>query len=143
MPASAPPAAIKSLIPMLSVANLALTRAFYCDRLGFKVLGSFGNPEPVWNMLGRDGVKLMFNFPGGYIETDLPRRAKDFQIYYFYPDDVRALHAEWRAKGLPVGDLRVTHYGMREFELRDPDGYWLWFGENTSDPPTVTECEES
>ena len=73
---------------------------------------------------------------------NLPRRAKDFQIFYFYPDDVRALHADWKAKGLAVTDLRVTGQGMREFELRDPDGYWLWFGQDTSDPPTVSECDE-
>ena len=71
-------------------------------------------------MLRRDGVSLMFNFPGDYIEADLPRRAKDFQIYYIYPDDLAALHAEWKAKGVAVTDLRVTSYGMKEFELRDP-----------------------
>lgn len=135
-------ASLKTLIPMLSVTDLKRTTAFYCNDLGFTVVNTAtmpGETEPVWVMLRRDGVSLMFNFPGSYIETDLPRRAKDFQIYYAYPDDVMALHAEWRAKGVPVGDLRVTTYGMREFELRDPDGYWLWFGEPTSDPPTQSE----
>ena len=28
---------------------------------------------------------------------------------------------------------------MKEFELRDPDGYWLWFGEDTDDAPTIEE----
>lgn len=126
---------------MLSVSDLERTMTFYCDQLGFKVLNTStmpGETEPVWCMLGRDGVKLMFNFPGRYIETDLPRRAKDFQIYYFYPEDVAALHAAWTAKGLPVTDLRVTTYCMKEFELRDPDGYWLWFGQETKEAPTVT-----
>ena len=141
MPVDPGAAKLASLIPMLSVSDLARTMAFYCDQLGFKVINTFGSPKPVWCMRGRDNVKLMFNFPGSYIETDLPRRAKDFQIFYFYPDDVLALHAAWRAKGLAVTDLRVTGYGMREFELRDPDGTWLWFGEDTSDPPTVTDGE--
>jgi hypothetical protein len=26
---------------------------------------------------------------------------------------------------------------MREFELRDPDGHWLWFGEATTDAPSL------
>ncbi|KAB2912201.1 MAG: hypothetical protein F9K29_19985 [Hyphomicrobiaceae bacterium] len=38
-------------------------------------------------------------------------------------------HAAWKSKGLSVDGLRVTDYGMTEFELRDPDGYWLWFGQ--------------
>lgn len=123
---------LKSLIPLLSVADLRRTMDFYCNELGFTVANTStmpGETEPVWCMLRRDSVSLMFNFPGSYINNDLPRRAKDFQIYYVYPDDVRALHAAWKAKGLAVSELRVTTYGMREFELRDPDGYWLWFGE--------------
>ncbi len=134
---------LRTLIPMLSVSDLKRTMGFYCDRLGFKVLNTYGttygSADPVWCMLGRDGVKLMFNFPGAYIETDLPCRAKDFQIFYFYPDDVQALHAEWSATGVALTPLRVTHYGMREFEIRDPDGYWLWFGADTSDPPTTVD----
>ena len=155
------PPKLTGLIPMLSVADLERTRAFYCELLGFEVVNEFGSPPApvagpsgrgpegkgqlkapekiVWCMLRRDGVRLMFNRPEDGFESKLPYRAKDFQIYYIYPDDVRGLHAAWQAKGVPVSDLRVTGYGMREFELRDPDGYWLWFGQSTGDPPTVEE----
>jgi hypothetical protein len=30
---------------------------------------------------------------------------------------------------------RLT-YGMQEFELRDPDGHILWFGQETDERPT-------
>jgi catechol 2,3-dioxygenase-like lactoylglutathione lyase family enzyme len=132
-------ARLNRLTPMLSVADLKGTIAFYCDQLGFRCVGTFGDPDPVWCHLQRDGVSLMFNQPPAHEIRDLPRRAKDFQVYYFYPDDVVALHADLKAKGLPVTDLRVTIYKMKEFELRDPDGYWLWFGQDTDEPPTVTE----
>src|SRR5690242_13948392 len=124
---------LTSLIPMLSVADLQRTMRFYCDELGFRVVNTFGNPDPVWCMLRRDGVSVMFNQPPAEEMSDVPRRAKDFQIYYFYPDDVTALHRALRQKNLAVTDLRVTVYGMKEFELRDPDGYWLWFGQDTSE----------
>ena len=130
---------LNQLIPMLSVTDLKRTIAFYRDRLGFRVLNTFGEPDPVWCMLARDKIKLMFNQPQAEEMAELPRRAKDFQIFYFYPDDVVALHAGWKAAGLDVTDLRVTIYGMKEFELRDPDGYWLWFGQDTDEAPTVTE----
>jgi catechol 2,3-dioxygenase-like lactoylglutathione lyase family enzyme len=132
-------AQITTLIPMLSVSDLKRTMAFYCDRLGFAIVNTFGGPEPVWCMLGRDGIKLMFNQPPAEEMMELPRRAKDFQIYYFYPDDVVSLHQAWKGAGLPVSDLRVAIYGMKEFELRDPDGYWLWFGQSTDEPATVAE----
>jgi catechol 2,3-dioxygenase-like lactoylglutathione lyase family enzyme len=124
---------------MLSVTDLRRTIDFYCNELGFRCAGTFGDPDPVWCHLERDAVDLMFNQPPAAEMADLPRRAKDFQVYYFYPDDVAALHAAWKGKGLPVTDLRVTDYGMKEFELRDPDGYWLWFGQPSSDPVTVRE----
>jgi hypothetical protein len=110
--------------------------SFYGERLGFDVLNSFGEPEPRWCMLGRDGVRIMFNQPPQDELETLPQRAKDFQVFYFYPDDVAALHAAWKSAGLPVSELRVTDYQMKEFELRDPDGYWLWFGQETSEAPT-------
>ena len=49
------------------------------------------------------------------------------------------LRAAWERDGLAVTDLRVTVYGMKEFELRDPDGHWLWFGQATDEAPTVRE----
>ncbi len=133
------PAKLDTLIPMLSVSDLKRTTAFYCDRLGCRCINSAGGSEPVWCMLERDGVRMMFNQPPEVTGTERPQRARDFQIYYFYPDDVVSLHAELERDGLPVTGLRVTAYCMREFELRDPDGYWLWFGQYTTDPPT--ECE--
>lgn len=130
---------LTSLIPMLSVSDLKRTMSFYCDRLGFQRVNTFGKPDPVWCMLARDGVRIMFNQPPAEEMRELPRRAKDFQIYYFYPDDVVALHHAWTGDDLPVTDLRVTIYGMKEFELRDPDGYWLWFGQSTTEAPTVAD----
>jgi uncharacterized glyoxalase superfamily protein PhnB len=57
-------------------------------------------------------------------------------IYYYYPEDVVALPAEVKRKASPESDLRVTFYGMKEFEVRDPDGHILWFGQGTDEVPT-------
>ena len=130
---------LNALVPMLSVSDLKRTMSFYRDRLGFHVVNTFGDPEPRWCMMDRDGVRIMFNQPPSQEMAKLPQHAKDFQIFYFYPDDVVTLHSDWNRGGLPVTDLRVTFYGMKEFELRDPDGYWLWFGQSSSDPPTVED----
>lgn len=130
---------LKSLTPMLSVADLRRTMAFYCDRLGFLVAAQFGEPDPVWCTLRRDGFTLMFNQPPAADMESMPPGAKDRQVYYFYPDNVAALHHRWKTDALPVTDLRVTEYRMLEFELRDPDGYWLWFGQETDKPATVRE----
>jgi catechol 2,3-dioxygenase-like lactoylglutathione lyase family enzyme len=54
---------LKSLVPMLSVVDLKRTVAFYCGELGFRCRSKFGDPDPVWCHLERDGVSLMFNQP--------------------------------------------------------------------------------
>jgi catechol 2,3-dioxygenase-like lactoylglutathione lyase family enzyme len=131
-------ARLTQLRPMLAVTDLQRTMAFY-QQCGFEVMGAFGNP-PVWCELHRDGQAVMFNAPPrDSVVRDVPRSSKDYQIFYFNADDVVALHAEFKAKGLPVSDLRVAIYQMKEFELRDPDDYWMWFGQPTDDPPTVDE----
>ena len=91
-------------------------------------------------MLERDRVSIMFNAPPrADVERDVPRKSKDYQVFYIDPDDVVALHGQLKEAGVEVTDLRVTVYGMKEFEVRDPDGYWLWFGQESTEPPTVRE----
>jgi catechol 2,3-dioxygenase-like lactoylglutathione lyase family enzyme len=124
---------------MLAVTDLQRTIAFYTQKLGFHLGDTFGEP-PVWCTLYRDGQEMMFNAPPcDSVVRDVPRSSKDYQIFYSNVDDVAALHAEFKSRGVAVTELRVTIYGMKEFEVRDPDDYWLWFGQSTDEPPTVTE----
>lgn len=131
------PARVTNLRPMLAVTDLPETVRFYVERLGFNCCGLFGNP-PVWAELERNGTAIMFNAPPG-VARDVPRKSKDYQVFYFNSDDLLALHAEFKSRGVAVSDLRVTIYGMKEFEVRDPEGYWLWFGQPTDEPPTMRE----
>ena len=77
--------------------------------------------------------------PADAVRRDVPRSSKDYQVFYVNTTDVAALHAEYKGRGVAVSELRVTVYGMKEFEVRDPDDYWLWFGQPTDEPPTVKE----
>lgn len=130
---------LTSIRPMLAVIDLPRTIAFYCEKLGFVCVSTFGQP-PVWCTLHRDGQELMFNAPPREsVVRDVPPKSKDYQIFYCNSEGVVALRDEFKSRGVMVTDLRVTLYGMKEFEVRDPDGYWLWFGEPTDDAPTVTE----
>jgi catechol 2,3-dioxygenase-like lactoylglutathione lyase family enzyme len=130
---------ITSIRPMLAVTDAQRTIRFYCEKLGFACVDTFGDP-PRWCALRRDGQEMMFNSPPPEcIRRDVPRPSKNYQIFYFNSDDVVALRDEFKSRGVAVSDLRVTVYGMKEFEVRDPDDYWLWFGQPTDEPPTVTE----
>lgn len=132
-------ARLRELRTMLAVTDLPATVRFYVEKLGFNCCGLFGNP-PVWAEVERDGVAMMFNAPPReYVERDVPRKSRDYQIYYLNVDDAGGLREELASRGVAVSELRVTMYGMKEFEVRDPDGHWLWFGQPTDEAPTVKE----
>ena len=132
-------ATVTNLRPMLAVTDLSATVRFYVEKLGFNCNAMHGNP-PVWAEVERNGTSIMFNTPPREcIDRDVPRSARDYQIFYLDVSDAGALHAELRARGVAVSELRVAFYGMKEFEVRDPDGHWLWFGQPTDEPPTVRE----
>lgn len=124
---------LESLRPMLNVADLAATIAFYTERLGFSCRATWGDDaeHPTWCHLERDNVSLMFaefhrHGPG---DDDHEHTAELSGCIYLYPDDVDALHTELMGRGLVVewGPETMPH-GMREFGVHDPDGYTLVFG---------------
>ena len=57
-------------------------------------------------------------------------RSKDV-AFYFWSSEVAKLRERFIQEGLDVGDLHETYYGMRQFALRDPDGYHLVLQEAT------------
>ena len=128
----------QNLTPMLGVSSIRNTITFY-EKLGFKVNSTFGEgSEPCWVHMEAGKAQLMFY----QLESDCKERsaAKDDMIFYLYPEvDVVTCQQQLKTAGLSVSDLRVTVYQMKEFELRDPDNYAIWYGQETDEPPTVPE----
>jgi len=120
------------LRPMLAAVDLDRTMRFWTSLLGFRVVAVFASPgaaAPVWCHLARDAAHLMFNQVPADRFPEHDRRARDVQSHYLNVTNVAALHAACLERGLPVSDLRVTIYGMREFEFRDPDDHRFIVGE--------------
>ena len=132
---------LKCLIPMLSVANVEKSIAFYQDALDFDVLNRYEHDGCLqWAMVKSDNTELMFAHCDASQGILIPATKEDL-VLYFYPDDVEALHVSLKDKGYPVSELRVTFYGMKECDLIDPDGYQLSFGQET-DEPASDQCDE-
>ena len=50
---------------------------------------------------------------------------------FFETDDVQAMHAAIRRRGGEASDVeKVNWIKMQMFELRDPDGHTVWFGQS-------------
>lgn len=115
------------LVPSLLVKDLGATFAFY-ERLGFSRTGVL--PEegvPIWGEVTRDGVVLQFY-------TDPPQGTPATPLcsgtFYFYPSDVQALAEELRDATPFAWGPEIMDYGMREFAVQDPNGYFLAFTES-------------
>lgn len=129
---------IKNMTPMLSVASIQKTLDFYKDILDFDIIDQFEEDGSIkWACIESGDIEMMFSQQSESAKSN-PSKKKGI-VLYFYVEDVQELHSNLRNKGYETADLRVTIYGMREFQLEDPDGYELWLAEPTTDPPTVRE----
>lgn len=130
---------LNDMISMLTVVDIHKSLKFYQDALGFERL----SPDEAlfewkWAIIRSGKVELMLSQGKGPVH---PEGEHDYNaVFYFYPDNVEALYERLSSEGFPVTDLIVTFYGMKEFSLKDPDGHFLSFGEDTDEPPT--ECED-
>lgn len=126
---------LNALHPMLSVADINNSLEFYERALGFERLNTDKELEEwKWAHIKSGNVALMLSQSGSPVH---PEGEHDFNVlFYFYPDDVEALHAKLSEAGFPVTELTVTFYGMKEFLLKDPDGHLLSFGQHSDEPPT-------
>jgi catechol 2,3-dioxygenase-like lactoylglutathione lyase family enzyme len=112
------------LVPALLVRDLPETLAFY-RKLGFELSGTYPDgDQPTWAEVDRDGVVLQFHTepPCG-----TPAEPVCSGTFYLYPEDVEALAAELRGKVAFAWGPEVMEYGMREFGVQDPNGYYLAF----------------
>jgi lactoylglutathione lyase len=115
------------VVPCLLVSDMRETLDFYINSLGFTQTGYYPIvSDPEWTEVRRDGVALHF-----YAESPHGTRYAPIcsGIFYFYPESVVALADELRDKVQFAWPLHVTDAGMREFRIRDPNGYVLAFVE--------------
>ena len=117
---------VHRLIPLIWVRDIERTVAFYRDRLGFSMTGSWEQGSRLaWCRMERDGAALMFQEPhhGG---VDLQVRPRGV-ILYFICDDADAMHTDLVSRGLEVDEPNTVFYGMRQVTVFDPDGYEVCF----------------
>ncbi len=117
---------VQHVSPMIHVPDVQATVAWY-EQLGFSVLETYGNGAGglSFAILTFGESRVMFN-QGGQ-PSPAARREVDL---YVYTHDVEQLYARLRDVMPIVEPLGDTHYGMREFLIRDLNGFWVTFGRN-------------
>jgi len=118
--------------PYFPVPDVANIGGYYGDVLGFACEYSAGDP-PEFAVWSRSGSAIMFRRvqdPGLICPNEKQGGTWDV---FFWVNDVDALHREVEGKGATIVYAPVIQpYGMKEFAVRDPNGYVLGFGQQWS-----------
>ena len=133
---------LKRYAPMLATGDMHQTIAFYRNILGFTLGDTFESSGVIsWCEMTLGPATLMFS--QHETQTDHPGARDMFgqTSIAFYVENVEPLYETLVTKDVEISELRVTFYGMKEFELRDPTGYTLLIGEATTEAPSIESDE--
>jgi len=132
---------IQSLAPNLMVEDISRSADFWCGLLGFTFAGGVDTehdfhkerhvpeddrPDLIWAQFVSNKAEVMVQRRDSLASelplfADMPTGAS--ASLYLGVDDLDALHARLKDAVPTVRDLQTAFYGMREWYIRDPDGY--------------------
>ncbi len=121
---------MRSSVPTFLAPDVAATARWYGEHLGFVTAGAFPKEEPhVFASVQRGGAEIMLLSMPGYEKPDLrSRRPAGLWDAYIRMRGVRELYESLRDRTIVAMTLRLQPYGDWEFEVSDPNGYFLVFG---------------
>ena len=124
---------ISGIAPFFIVRDVPAALSFYRDRLGFDI--TFQGPDQndiFFGIVQRGGAMIMLKDVG--VEP-LPNYKRDVEKgwarwdAYLHVPDPDALEAEFSSRCVQFYQpLKDDNDGLRGFELKDADGYVLFFG---------------
>jgi len=143
-------AEISSIMPFFIVRDVPSSLAFYEERFGFETI--FKGPEPndiFFGIVRRGGAAIILKAVG---VDPVPNGTRDIGCgiarwdAYLHVPDPDALAAEYASRGVEFFQpLKDNDDGLRGFEVKDADGYVLFFGRPVSQimPNNVLQSTKS
>lgn len=117
--------------PFFIVTTLQTSVSFYTEKLGFDIRFIGPEGDPYFAIVGREGISIFLKeiIPG---IDPIPNHTRhgwarwDAFIYAMDPD---GLFEEYKGKGVEFySEIDNNDDGLRGFEVKDADGYVLYFG---------------
>ncbi len=127
------PAEISGISPFIIVRHVPSALAFYRDRLGFEITFEGPTPDDIFfGIVRRGGAMIMLKDVGveplPNYKRDVKKGIARWDAYLNVPDP-DALAVEFASRHVEFFEpLKDTDDGLRGFELKDADGYVLFFG---------------
>ncbi|MCB1511019.1 MAG: VOC family protein [Hyphomicrobiaceae bacterium] len=120
-------------MPVLQVENVTRSIEFYVSKLGFASHGTWGD-GPDFCIVQRGTVTFALDRTRN-TGTTVP--LNQYWAAYVYVDDADALYAEFVGNGVEIArEPCDAEYGLRDFDIRDPDGHLIGFGHMLSQQPS-------
>ena len=126
---------LTSIWPSFIVANLETSVSFYVGKLGFEVRHIGPDDDPYWAIVGRDNVSIMLKAVAADVKP-IPNHGRhewapwDAYIYTVDPD---TLFDEYDSNKVSfIKPIHDSSDNLRGFEIKDADGYVLFFGRPVS-----------
>ena len=125
------------LHPGLSVRDLRAAIDFYVNKLGFYEAFSWGDP-PTFAGVNLGRVQI-------FLQQGTPTPSVDMAAASFVVDDADRLYEFHCANGVEIAQaIDDRPYGIRDYAVRDLDGYYLAFGHhllNAGPPLTIQRVD--
>ena len=117
---------LHGLQPVLPVRDLAASVRFYCDLLGLELDFLYGEP-PAYGRVRHTGDGAPIYLHLSPVAPGEPIACAELRLHV--GRDIDGLYAAYAALGARLQATPQTKpWGLREFELLDPDGHLLIFG---------------
>ena len=114
---------LTNCIPTLEAKDIQETISFYVKKLGFQLISVYPDREhPLWANVKRDNVEVIFKTQKKTSTIGLSGSL------YFYPTDVQEAWEALKDIVAVERPIKVNEHGVREFSIRDCNGYMLYFG---------------
>lgn len=114
----------RTVTPMIHVPDIRKTVGWY-ESIGFQAVDiGEDDGEAVWAMVSFGSGRVMFSIGGE--TSSRPRREVDLYVETERVDD---LFERLKDRVEIQEGVHDTFYGMREFIIRDVNGFWITFGE--------------
>jgi uncharacterized glyoxalase superfamily protein PhnB len=124
---------IEQIVPVFFTLNIPATLAYYTEKLGFEVLGTWSgsddpNHPPVYAIIARDHQSIHFRCFAP--PTPNPEKySEELLDAYLQVEDTDALFAEFSSRGVEITrPLANMPWNCREFVIKDCDSRLLAFG---------------
>jgi catechol 2,3-dioxygenase-like lactoylglutathione lyase family enzyme len=116
--------------PQLLVADIRRSCEFFCEKLGFSLVFSYGKP-PYYAQVGRDAARLNLRcVERPVIESTVRDREELLSVSMTVatPSEIKLLFLEFQSASVAFHQtLKKQPWGAKNFVVKDPDGNLLLF----------------